>query len=342
MTEVTPIWRALEQGNPRAAEQLLPLVYDEVRNCAAQRMAQQAPGQTLQATALVRDASLRLVDTEKVRHERRSCRRVGIMSAQGCHLPREKDQAMPIHDWTRVDAGLFHHFHHQWTNSLCSALNAGGLPPDYFALVEQRIRGPIPDVLTLKLALKTEGPSSGTAGVAVATTPPRTRLIRRSEADIYAGKANRITVRHRHGDVVAVIEIVSPGNKATAAELRTFVEKSANLIRQGVHLLVIDLFPPSQRDPQGIAKAIWNEFLEEDLDLPPDKPLTLAAFDAGPPRVAYMEPVAVGDVLPDMPLFLKPEVYVPTPLEATYQTTWDMFPAVLKGLLDSPTAAPPT
>ena len=58
--------------------------------------------------------------------------------------------------------------------------------------------------------------------------------------------------------------------------------------------------------------------------------ISLASFDAGPERVAYIEPVAVGDVLPDMPLFLKPEVYVPAPLEATYQTTWSVFPAALK------------
>lgn len=246
---------------------------------------------------------------------------------------------MPIHDWTRVDAGLFHDFHQSWTVALRDALNLGGLPPSYFALVEQRIQGPIPDVLTLQLSPRGEEPSNGRVGLAVATTPPRTRLIRRSEAEIYAGKANRITVRHRHGDVVAVIEIVSPGNKASRAQLRAFMEKSADLIHQNVHLLVIDLFPPGPRDPQGIAKAIWNEFQEEDFELPPDKPLMLASYDAGPPRVAYIEPVAVGDVLPDLPLFLKPGFYVPAPLETTYQTTWKAFPAALKGLLEGPTPA---
>ena len=246
---------------------------------------------------------------------------------------------MPIHDWTRVDSGLFHHFHENWTTVLCTALNAGGLPPDYFALLEQNIRGPIPDVLTLQLAPGTARPSEGSAGLAVTAIPPRARLVKRSEADIYAGKANRITVRHRHGDVVAVLEIMSPGNKGSRAEFRAFLQKSADLLRQGVHLLVVDLFPPGPRDPNGVAKAIWDEFVEEDFELPPDKPLTLVAYDAGPPRVAYVEPVAVGDVLPEMPLFLKPEWYVPAPLEATYQTTWNVFPAALKGLLEGPPPA---
>src|SRR5262249_23287532 len=65
MSEVTRILSALEQGDPHAAEQLLPLVYDELRQLAAQKLAQDKPGQTLEATALVHEAYLRLVDTDK-------------------------------------------------------------------------------------------------------------------------------------------------------------------------------------------------------------------------------------------------------------------------------------
>src|SRR5437667_5735979 len=68
MSDVTHILSAIEQGDPHAAEQLLPLVYDELRRLAAQKLAQEKPGQTLQATALVHDAYLRLVDVEKVQH----------------------------------------------------------------------------------------------------------------------------------------------------------------------------------------------------------------------------------------------------------------------------------
>jgi RNA polymerase sigma factor (TIGR02999 family) len=65
MSEVTRILSAIEQGDPQAAEQLLPLVYDELRRLAAQRLAREAPGRTLQPTALVHEAYLRLVDVEK-------------------------------------------------------------------------------------------------------------------------------------------------------------------------------------------------------------------------------------------------------------------------------------
>jgi RNA polymerase sigma factor (TIGR02999 family) len=65
MTDVTQILSAIEQGDPHAADQLLPLVYEELRQLAAQKLAQERPGQTLQATALVHEAYLRLVDVEQ-------------------------------------------------------------------------------------------------------------------------------------------------------------------------------------------------------------------------------------------------------------------------------------
>jgi hypothetical protein len=240
---------------------------------------------------------------------------------------------MPIHDWTRVDSGTFHHFHHCWTAALGDALNTGGLPPDYFALVQQVAGDPVPDVLTWRLrdsGLQTD-PCSG--GVPWLTEPPRPRYVARAEADLYSRKANRVTIRHRLGRVIAVIEIVSPGNKSSRDALRAFVEKLTDLLRQNIHLLVVDLFPPGPRDPQGIHKYIWDELQEEPFELPADKPLTVASYSAGTVKVAYVEPVAVGDELPAMPLFLEPEAYVPAPLEATYQTAWSVFPAVLKDLL---------
>jgi RNA polymerase sigma factor (TIGR02999 family) len=68
MSEVTQILSAIEQGEPHAAAQLLPLVYDELRKLAARKLAREKPGQTLDATALVHEAYLRLVDTDQARH----------------------------------------------------------------------------------------------------------------------------------------------------------------------------------------------------------------------------------------------------------------------------------
>ena len=129
----------------------------------------------------------------------------------------------------------------------------------------------------------------------MATAPPKARYIIDGEGDIYARRANRIRIQHRHGEVVAVIEIVSPGNKSSQTALRAFVRKAADLIWQGIHLLVVDLFPPSGRDPQGIHKAIWDEVEQAPFELPPDKSLTVAAYRAGPTKTAYLEPLAVGE-----------------------------------------------
>ena len=69
---------------------------------------------------------------------------------------------------------------------------------------------------------------------------------------------------------------------------------------------------------------------DQPLELPPDKRLTRASYSAGIETVAYVEPIAVGDVLPQMPLFREPETYIPTPLEATYRTTWSVCPMALE------------
>src|SRR5437016_1212575 len=132
---------------------------------------------------------------------------------------------MPIHDWARVDAGIFHAFHHDWITDISRALNRGLLPADYYALPEQIAGGRGPDVLTL------QRPADGApaladpaGGVALATAPPRVQLRLRSEPDVYAAKAKAVVVRHASNHkVIAVVEIVSPGNKNSRHGLRDFV-----------------------------------------------------------------------------------------------------------------------
>lgn len=226
-----------------------------------------------------------------------------------------------IHDWSKVDAGLFHHFHLQWIANLSTALNAGCLPTDYYALAEQRSAGREPDVLALHLPVDPTTSDTGSGGTALATAPPRTRFIQQSDADAYAAKANRIVVRNVEGDVVAIIEIVSPGNKHSSSSVESFVKQAVEFLRAGVNLLIIDLFPPTNRDPQGLHQLIWERIENEPFHLPADKPLTLATYSSGDCITAYIEPVAVGDHLPDMALFLTAESHIPTPLAATYETT---------------------
>jgi hypothetical protein len=141
-------------------------------------------------------------------------------------------------------------------------------------------------------------------------------------------------IRHvsRH-QIIAMIEIVSPGNKGSRHEFRALVEKACQVLRSGIHLVIIDVFPPGPRDPQGIHKAIWDEFIDNDFELPVGKPLTLASDIGGPVPEAFIEPTAVGSLTAEMPLFLTPEVYVLLPLEATYQSAWEAVPAFYREIL---------
>jgi hypothetical protein len=237
---------------------------------------------------------------------------------------------MPIHDWTKVDAGIFHHFHNGWITRISDALNDGLLPTGYYALAEQITRPFGPDVLTLQSnGANGLGGKAGT--VALLDKPPKVRVVQKSEADLYAKKANRIAIRHSSDDrIVAVIEIMSPGNKSSRHAIDEFLDKVWALIDQRVHLLLIDLFPPTSRDPQGIHGLIWGD---QAAAPPADQPLTLAAYHATVPRQAYVEPTAVGSPLIDIPLFLDDEHYVPVPLETTYQAAWHGVPERWKVVL---------
>src|SRR6266550_3985900 len=112
--------------------------------------------------------------------------------------------------------------------------------------------------------------------------PAAARLLRHGRAKERWPRAGRDYPRtYPDGDVVAVLEIVSPGNKDSWHALRAFARKAVEFLQAGVHLLIVDLFPPSRRDPQGIHKATWDRIHEEPFSPPPDKPLTLAAYAAG-------------------------------------------------------------
>ncbi|MFN0053463.1 MAG: DUF4058 domain-containing protein [Planctomycetales bacterium] len=241
---------------------------------------------------------------------------------------------MPIHDWTRVPAGLYHHFHQDWSIDIARSLNRGRLPKGLSALVEQRAGRIEPDVL----AIESWGAQFSTpqgAGEVVTLDRPVTRIIRQSSKEIYADRANRIVVKHHLGKTIAVIEILSPGNKDSRSALRDFVEKTIDLLRTGIHVLIVDIFPPTPRDPFGIHKAIWDEIEEEDFAFPAGKDRILASYESSGVQTAYVEPVGIGQVLPDMPLFLAYETYVKVPLEASYQAAWDASPEALRTAVET-------
>jgi hypothetical protein len=249
---------------------------------------------------------------------------------------------MPVHDWTRVDAGIFHDFHTVWMGQIRTALNEGLLPNGFYALTEQHLGRSITDVLTLHaspapsepLRLPPLPPIAG--GTAVAEAPPRVRR-KQTVEPVALARRRSLAIRHISGHrLIALIEIISSANKDRAQHVEEFAAKAVSALDAGVHLLLMDLFPPGSHDPQGMHGIIRQRLDESDepYDLPVDEPLTLAGYAAGPQIEIYLEHVAVGSPLPEMPLFLSADRYIDVPIELTYQAAYQGMPAFWRNILE--------
>jgi hypothetical protein len=237
---------------------------------------------------------------------------------------------MPIHDWTRVDAGIFHHFHQRWIGAICDELNEHLLPEDYYALGEQWAGGRNPDVLTLRGREHRGRPASanGHGPAAAVQERPKTTFVVESEPLAYVRKKVRAVVRHVSDDrIIALAEVLSPGNKSSIGAFDQFKTKVVELLQAEVNVLLIDLLPRTRRDPRGVHAEVWEAVTGDRPSIPRKPPLTLASYETGDVVRGYFEPVGVGDPLPDMPLFLEYGWHVRVPLEKTYAAAFRTVPA---------------
>ena len=246
---------------------------------------------------------------------------------------------MPVHDWTRVVAGNFHDFHQRWITAVCNSLNNGRMPDDYYAMSEQVAEGSRPDVIALEArdldASNWDPENMGARAIAVLDHPPRVKYTEEQEREIYAESADRVAVYHANGDrVVAYIEIISPGNKHSPLEVKKFIEKCNDALERGVHLLIIDILPPGKHAPQGIHAALWNYRYSESHGVTAEEPLGLSSYRVDDVPRAYFQPLAVGQTLPDMPVFLTPRHYVNVPLELTYAESYRGVPERWKRVIE--------
>jgi hypothetical protein len=161
--------------------------------------------------------------------------------------------------------------------------------------------------------------------------------VRRKLSLSSAARARRKTlaIRHSSGDrLAAIVEIVSPANKDRREHVKELVDKLEDARAHDIHVLLIDLIPARRYDKHGMHGALWAQLGDKSEAAPAAEPLTLASYVADSPVKAYLEHVAVGSILPDMPLFLDPDTYIYTPLEATYLTTWKGTPARWRSVLE--------
>ncbi|MGH7128295.1 MAG: DUF4058 family protein, partial [Planctomycetaceae bacterium] len=154
---------------------------------------------------------------------------------------------MPVQDWSRVPARMFHHFHNSWIYKLSDRLNEGLLPEGFFAAGEQ-ITGDIePDVLTLEqTGSATDVSSSGwqhADGVmAVAETPPSVAFVTDADEERYVHRQDSLVIRYAPNErIVALMEIVSRGNKNSRHRMERLLHKIASCLENDHHLLIVDL-----------------------------------------------------------------------------------------------------
>lgn len=245
---------------------------------------------------------------------------------------------MPVHDWGRVEAGIFHDLHIAWLPEIRKALNRI-LPEGYYALAEQHIGNKIADVLTLHESPQTSEPlppPPATGGTLVADAPPRVRWT--DTLDAAAVQRRRtLAIRHVSGHrLVALLEVVSPAKKDRGEHVEEFAAKVVSALDAGVHVLIVDVFPPGPYDRGGFHGQVHQrmEQSEEPYTVPPDEPLTLVSYAAGPRVDVYLKHARVGLALPEMPLFIRPDRYVTVPLEPTYLAAYDGMPGFWKGVLE--------
>ncbi len=179
------------------------------------------------------------------------------------------------------------------------------LPAGYVAATDQRVMAYEPDISSHARADRPRAPEDR-GGLAVAEAPPKIKRIARleTEAEAFARRGNRIIIRHARGRPVAVIEVVSPGNKDRNHSVQRFVGKVRDFLKQGIGAMVIDLFPPTPFDRSGLHAIIAEDWLEIAEPTAGDPPLAVVSYDAGEPLTSYLEPLSLGDMLPDAPLFL--------------------------------------
>lgn len=242
-----------------------------------------------------------------------------------------------------MPVGAFHAFHTAWIAELQRALNERELPEGYYALAEQRTGEITPDVLTLQQVsspgISAGEPPVGVTGsnpVALADAPPAvTTSDTVSEAMRIAARARQLVIRHVTGDrIVAILEIVSPGNKERRGAVDAFVQKAIAALDENIHIVILDLLPPGRFDNNGIHGVLWDRLQGQPYQVPADKPLTVAAYRAAGAVTCYVEPVAVGQELPAMPLFLDPDHYVNLPFAATYDAAYAGIPRHFQRMLD--------
>ena len=249
---------------------------------------------------------------------------------------------MPLHDWSRLDAGAYHGFHGRWIAALTDVLNNGLLPPAFFADGEQIVldeeQRRQPDVITLRDQLIDFDPPEG-GGTATAVATENFVETQVSLAEDLPQPRHLVVRRSQDFEVVALLEIISLANRDRPKSVEQFVDKVQEALEAGVHVVTLDLLAHGRHDPHGLHGAVLDRIAPgEPYAFPGGTARTIASYasDRLDARILVAHP-KIGGALPDTPLFLTPKYAVAVPLEQTYLQAWRGTPFPYRNSLETPT-----
>lgn len=227
-----------------------------------------------------------------------------------------ESKKMALHNWTKASKSNFHSFlHHGWIWQMMKYLNKVVLPAGYMAVAERSFGPYIVDV-----AFKEDGEEEKIFPPPSEISP--TLVI---EAPVFTLIGKQISIYdQKNSQIVAVIELVSPGNKDAHEKVDLFVEKSVNYLAAGVHYSLIDILSPT-KFVDNFAKKIL--FAIKGGEILTEKSLYAAAFQCITPAIQlYYREFEVGENLPEIPIFLTSDYFVLLDLKETYSDTMEDLP----------------
>lgn len=224
---------------------------------------------------------------------------------------------MPLHDWMRVSREAICDFQQTWLVFLRLTL-ARVLPAGFYGNVERHH-------------------SRFVARRASVADPHGSEAAANS-----LSRASSLAVRRAGTDrLVALIELASPSNKDRPASVAAYVEKAKAALDAGVHLVHLDMLPPTPHALANLSSAIWDAADGRDYPFDPAKPFAADAFVADRVNELYANPLGLGDEWPLVPLFLDPETYIDLPLAETYEQAFAGVAPHDRERLSAPSAAVP-
>jgi hypothetical protein len=251
---------------------------------------------------------------------------------------------MPLCDLTKLqfpgDDSIYHHFHANWLMSLAGALNRTFPEESGFeAVFEKRVNPLEADVVTI---------DSLEAGVQRLSDDCRRLQLPAVAASFvnpaFSDDARDLTIRTASGKIVSVIELTSPGHKDARKKADAYALNAISYLQHGIHYLVIDMLPPT-RFVDTFHNLIAELFESNPLTPPMGKPFYIVSYNVrivgGDVRIdAYPYWLSLGEVLPEVPLFLIDDLHVAVDLESTFMEAVERLPPRHRRNLGLPTKEP--